>query len=133
MSDEKQSNRLQVIRDMIVLQVKLLVDGARDAILIPVSFLAALLGVIRGGNEPDREFKRVLKWGRRSERWINLFGHQSPLGRSHPAGSLDVMLDRVEEVVVDQYRKGKNPEEARAAINAAMEEATEDGPQQKEG
>ena len=126
MSEEEQSSRIQVMRDMIVLQVKLLVDGARDAILIPVSFLAALLGVIRGGNEPDREFKRVLKWGRRSERWINLFGHQPPFGRSHPAGSLDEMLDRVEEVVVDQYQKGKNPEEARAAINAAMDEATEE-------
>jgi len=121
MNDKTTNPRVKLVRDTAVLQLKLMVDGIRDALLIPVSLLSAVLGLIRGGDEADREFQRVLKWGRRSERWINLFGHQSPLGRSHPGGSMDLLLDQVEDVVLEQYRRGRNTEEARAAIKAALD------------
>ena len=44
---------------------------------------------------------------------------------------MDQLLDRVEAVVTEQYRKGKNPDEARAAISAALEETVgdRDGPE----
>lgn len=113
------------MREAAVLQLKLLADGLRDAALIPVSLLAALVGLVRGGEEPDREYRQVIKLGRRSERWINLFGHQRPLGKSHPAGSLDTVLKQVEDVVTDQYRKGKTSAEARTAIRAALEKVQE--------
>lgn len=126
MTEATRNPRLQLIRDTVILQLKLLVDGARDALLIPVSILAAILGLVRGGADIDREFQRVLKLGRRSERWINLFGHEAPLGRSNPGSSLDLLLDRVETVVVEQYSKGRNTEEAKAAISAAMDATTQD-------
>jgi hypothetical protein len=122
MAREMPSPRLQLIRDVAVLQIKLVVDGFRDALLIPFSLLAGLLGVLRGGEDADREFRHVLNLGRRSEHWINLFGRKTPFWRSGTAGSLDRLLDRVEATVMEQYRKGKNTDEARAAINAALEE-----------
>ena len=84
MNPETRSPRAKLIREAAVLQIKLLADGFRDAVLIPVSLFAALIGLLRGGDEPDREYRRVIKLGRRSERWINLFGHQRPLGKSSP-------------------------------------------------
>lgn len=108
-----------------IFQLKLLADGLRDAVLIPVSVVAALVGVLRGGNECDREFNRVVDLGRRSEQWINLFGHHPPLESSHPAGSIDSILQQVESVVMDQYRKGKSAAETRAAVREAMN--NEDG------
>lgn len=123
MKNESHSPRIELMREVAVLQLKLLADGFRDAALIPVSLLAALVGLIRGGEEPDREYRQVIKLGRRSERWINLFGHQRPLGNSHPVGSLDTVLRQVEDVVMDQYRKGKTSAEARTAIRAVLEEA----------
>jgi len=77
---------------------------------------------VRGGADAAEEFQRVIKLGRRSERWINLFGHQPPLRRNHPGGSLDTLLDRVEAVVMDQYKKGQSEAEARAAIQKAMQD-----------
>ena len=130
---ESKNPRLQLARDAAILQLKLLVDGLRDAMLIPVSLLAAVLGIVRGGEDADREFLRVLKLGRRSERWINLFGHQAPLGRRHPTGSIDQLLDQVESVVMEQYSKGRNTEEARAAIEAAMDSVADSSDQQKTG
>jgi len=109
------------MRDAAVLQIKLLVDGVRDAILIPLSFLAALIGLIEGGQNCDEKFRRVVRLGRRSERWIDLFGEQSPAGISHPAGSMDKILNQVESIVLDQYRKGRTAEETRAAVKEAMQ------------
>jgi hypothetical protein len=104
--------RLDLLREAAVLQVKLLVDGLRDAILIPVSLIAALIGLFRGGPDCNREYRRVLKLGLRSERWINLFGHHRPLPRSGKAGSLDSILEQVETTVLEQYQKGRKSGDA---------------------
>ncbi len=112
------------MRQAAILQFKLLVDGLRDAVLIPLSIGAAAIGLLRGGDDADREFRRVIKLGRRSERWINLFGHESHARRHHPGGSLDTLMDRVEAVVMDQYKKGKSEAEAREAIQKAMQAGT---------
>lgn len=117
-----------MFRRTTILQLKLLADGARDAILIPVSILAALIGLLRGGKDCDREFSRVINLGRRSERWINLFGHHSPLDTSHPAGSIDVILNQVESVVLEQYRKGRSTSETRAAVRDLLKEKPVESP-----
>jgi hypothetical protein len=127
MNDTIQSPRVKLMREAAILQLKLLADGIRDAILIPVSLLSALIGLVEGGKDCDEKFRRVVKLGRRSERWINLFGQQSPLDTSHPAGSIDTILNQVETIVVDQYRKGRSAAETRAAVREAMKN-DEQGP-----
>jgi hypothetical protein len=99
--------RAELVRDAATFQIKLLADGLRDALLIPLSLIAALVGLLRGGPDCNREFRRVIKLGHRSERWINLFGHQRPLGRSGPAGSMDSILHQVESIAVEQYRRSR--------------------------
>lgn len=111
MTDSSRTSRIQLLREAAIFQLKLLADGLRDALLIPISLIAALAGLVRGGPECDREYRRVLKMGRRSERWINLFGHERPLGRPGAAGSMDAILEQVESTVMEQYRKGKESEE----------------------
>ena len=105
MTHETRSPRAKLFREAAILQIKLIADGFRDAVLIPVSLFAALIGLLRGGEEADREFRRIIKLGRRSERWINLFGQQRPLGRPHPADSMDTVLGQVESALVKQYKK----------------------------
>ncbi len=111
MNDTSRNPRIELIRKAAIFQLKLLADGLRDALLIPVSLIAALVGLLRGGDDPELEFRRVLKIGRRTERWINLFGHEKPLGRSVTTGSMDAILEQVESAVIEQYRKGKQAEE----------------------
>ena len=124
MNSTNESPRFTLIRETAILQLKLIADGFRDAVLIPISLLAALIGLLRGGEDCDREFRRVIKLGRRSERWINLFGHQRPLAASHPAGSMDKILNQVESVVMDQYKKGRSTSETRAAVRQALKKET---------
>ena len=107
MSLDTTNPRIRLAREAAVLQLKLLVDGLRDAFLIPLSLVAVLLGLLRGGDDCDREYRRVIKLGRRSERWINLFGYHRPLEHLRAARSMDKIIDDVENVVVGQYRKGR--------------------------
>jgi len=128
MNEPESGYRAALVREAAVLQFKLLVDGLRDAALIPLSLAAAAIGLARGGADADREFRRVIKLGRRSERWINLFGHQTPLHRDYPGGSLDSLLDRVETVVMEQYAKGQSAAEASAAIREVLQEESGESP-----
>lgn len=120
MSKPDYSPRIQLSRDAAVFQLKLIADGFRDALLIPISLVAALIGLLRGGEDCDQEFRRVIKLGRRSERWIDLFGQQRPLGFDNPVGSMDRILDQVEAVVMEQRKKGMSVEETRAAVRKAL-------------
>jgi len=103
--------RIELARETVVFQLKLLVDGVRDAVLIPVSLIAALIGLFRGGNDCDREYQRVINLGRRSERWINLFGHHRPLDGDPVEGSMDSILEQVETAVMEQYKRGPRTSE----------------------
>ena len=83
------------------------------------------VGFLRGGEEPDREFQRVLKIGRRSERWINLFGRQRPLGKGQAIGSIDQVLEQAEAVVIEQYKKGRPPADESVDENKPTEDSDE--------
>jgi hypothetical protein len=122
-SDLQRSARLALARETAIFQLKLLADGLRDALLIPISLIAGAVGLMRGGEDCDREFREVIQLGRRSERWINLFGHEKPLGIEHPAGSMDRILEQVEAIVIEQYKKGKSASEVRDAVRKSMEDA----------
>ena len=47
-------SRLQLIWDVFVFQFKLIADGLRDVLLSPVSIISAVLGLLTGGDQPDR-------------------------------------------------------------------------------
>jgi len=68
--------RAELLWRLMVFQLKLVIDGLRDVALVPVSLIAGVIGIVRGGPDADRPFEDVLRFGRRTETWINLFGHQ---------------------------------------------------------
>lgn len=131
MQDEPQStdqptDRWTLLRDIAVLQVKLVVDGLRDLVLVPVSLIAGIISLVKSGDEPATEFYDLLKMGRRSERWINLFGAAE---RVHGPASeddqllpddIDALARRVESFVVDEYQKGGVTKQAKEQVDKAI-------------
>lgn len=119
-------DRWTLIRDIAVFQVKLIVDGLRDLLLVPVSMVAGLVSLFRGGDEPGPEFYDLLRVGRRSEHWINLFGaaerlHGPPADDARfPGEDIDEMVSRVESFIVDEFRKGGVPAQARERMHRAI-------------
>jgi hypothetical protein len=119
-------DRWTLIRDVAVFQVKLLFDGFRDLLLLPVSLVAGILSLVRGGARPGPEFYELLRVGHRSERWINLFGAASRVhgpaadDDKFPIEDVDKMVSRVEAFVVDEYRKGGVTAQAKDRLDSAL-------------
>ncbi len=74
---EDLNSRSELVRDTIVLQLKLIVDGLRDLALMPLCFFAALFGLIAHREKPGRYMYRILSYGKLSEKWIGLFDDAS--------------------------------------------------------
>ena len=134
MQDDRQAevesgalNRRDLIRDIAVLQVKLVVDGFRDLLLVPVSLIVGLISLVTGGPNPGIEFYELLRLGKRSEKWINLFGaaERMPVEalqeRPLPVGDIDEMVTRVESFIVDEYKTGGVTKQAKERLDQALD------------
>ena len=120
-------NRWTLIRDIGVFQVKLLCDGLRDLLLLPISLVTGLISLLQSDKRPGTEFYDLLRVGRRSERWINLFGaaervHGPPAKDDRfPAEDIDELVSRVEAFVVDEYNKGGVTAQAKDRLDKALD------------
>ena len=119
--------RWTLIRDLAVLQVKLVVDGFRDLVLVPASLVAGIISLASGGaGGPGPHFYRLLSVGRQSEHWINLFGalENAPPELKDPQpfanADMDEILGRLETFVVDEHRRGGITAQAKERIDKAL-------------
>jgi hypothetical protein len=126
MSETNTSKRGELIRNAVVFQLKLMADGFRDLVLLPVSLIATIIGLLRGGNEPERELNQILDLGRESEEWINLFGNHSAANKSHAVASMDALFSKVEETLKQQYKASGTSERAQAEIDEALQAVQEE-------
>ena len=120
--------RWTLLRDLAVLQVKLIVDGFRDLILLPTTIIAALISLARTENgKPGPEFYQLLAAGKQSEQFINLFGalRNAPaevdIGDLSGGAEMDDIVSRVESFVVDEYQRGGVTAQAKSRIDAALD------------
>ena len=125
--EEKPPALWVLIRDIAVLQVKLIVDGLRDLVLVPTSLVFGIVSVAKMRNgKPGSEFYKLVSIGRQSEQWINLFGaienappdivETTPFGN----GDIDELVLRVERFVVDEYKRGGVTAQAKSRIDKAL-------------
>lgn len=112
-----------MVRDAVVFQLKLVVDGIRDFVLIPVSLVATVLSLLRPGGRSGSEFYEVVAFGRRTEKLINLFGAADKLGREVPEPvserDLDSLVDDV-EAYVRREAQGERFDAVRERIERAL-------------
>ncbi len=120
MGDTDTSKRGTLIRNAIVFQLKLMADGFRDLVLLPVSLIATLIGLLRGGDEPEREFHQVLELGRETEQWINLFGHNDTSENAPVVTSIDALFTKVEKTLKQHYKDAGTSKKEQADIDRAL-------------
>ncbi len=122
------TDRWTLAKDVGLLQVKLIVDGFRDLLLVPISLVAGLISVFGGSDEDRSTFYRVVCIGKQSEKWINLFGayDNAPqaLKDEYDFGdrSIDDIVNHVENFVVDEYKTGGVTAQAKQQLDKALEE-----------
>ena len=119
--------RWTLIRDIGVFQVKLIVDGLRDLILVPASLIVGIVSLASGTDgKPGTQFYRLLGVGKHSEIWINLFGalKNAPPDLEHPepfpAADMDDIVGKIEAFVVDEQKRGGMTAQARERLERAL-------------
>jgi hypothetical protein len=99
MSDQTNSDTRTLLRDVLILQVKLFIEAARDLALSPVTLGAAALDLLLSKQQSPRYFRQVVEFGKRSDEWIDLWvAARDP---TQPPGPVDSVLNSVEEVLRD--------------------------------
>jgi hypothetical protein len=115
--------RWKFVRDVVVFQLKMLLDNARDLVLMPVSLAAALIDLVFRGEREGARFYKVLRWGAHSEEVIDVYSaieHHPPGDfKINPNYTVDGVIARLEGVVVREVEKGGTA----ASIKSAMERA----------
>jgi len=103
------------VRRLLIFQVKLAVDALRDILLSPVSIIASLIDLADGRKGKDSYFEMLMKFGRNSERRINLFEqHQGE------KQTIDNILNQVEGVLKREYKQGEITAKTKSAIEAKL-------------
>jgi hypothetical protein len=95
--------RWALMRDVASFQVKMVVEGLRDILLVPLTLGAAAFGLLFGGQHPERLYRDVLRAGYRFDGWLNLFG---TIGKRHPSlreGERGRAESDSEDPTIDQY------------------------------
>lgn len=120
-------DRWTLLRDLAVLQVKLLVDGFRDLVLVPASLIAGIISLVKGTKDrPGPQFYQLIGVGKQSEVWINLFKayeHAPPEVKqeySFGVANMDEIVDKFESFVVDEYQRGGVTKQAKERIDKAL-------------
>lgn len=118
--------RAHLVRDSLVFQGKLLLDGLRDLALVPVSIVATMLDLMSKSEPPAQRFHAVLKFGRRTERWIGLFtaAERMPgdLVFAEDDGlddmlNVDTMVDQIERLIMTEYERDGTSGSAREVVD----------------
>jgi len=120
--------RWTLLRDLGVLQVKLIVDGLRDIALVPLSLVAGVISIVSSKDgRPGSQFYHLLAWGKQSEVWINLFGavKNSPekITQPQPFGDQDIddIVGRLESFVVDEVNRGGVTSQAKERLDKILD------------
>ena len=117
MTEQQKHDRGILIRDVVIFQIKLVLDGLKDVTFFWISLAAAGLDLVAPGDRRGKRFYAVLRSAEKFDRWLSLYGsldgaENDPdglFGRSR-AGS-DTLLGKLEKAV----RGAEETEEPAAA------------------
>jgi hypothetical protein len=84
--DDLDDGRWPFVRDVIILQFKLMLGNLHNFVLIPATLAAAAIDLVFKSERHGSRFYRVLDWGRRAEEAIGLY---SALDDLRPGGKGD--------------------------------------------
>ena len=95
-----------VLRDLAVFQVKLILDGLKDLVMIWISIGAATLDLLAPSGPRGRRFYSTMRVAEKFDRWLNLYGasrdavgEKDGLFGASRAGA-DSLLGHIEKLVL---------------------------------
>ena len=124
-SKDKPHSRSEVIRDALILQLKLIVDGLRDLLLMPLVIISAIIGLLIHKQHPGRYLYRLLTYGKASEKWIGLFdGAQKDILESIDIKqqNLDELLRKTQTVLESKFISEEKKQQMLDKLDSALDD-----------
>ena len=106
------------LRMLLVFQLKLYIDALRDLLMSPLSVVVFIIDAVQGNRGDDSLFQALLKFGRRTEKAINLFDQHDVNDENYRG--VDSILMQVEEAVRKEYTDGSVSGNARESIENSL-------------
>jgi hypothetical protein len=100
MNSEQKETAGRLIKEVVLLQLKVLLGAARDLAFGPLALVAAVVDLVFLKQNEPRYFKAVLRLGERGDRWIDVWSGGRDV-ESPKRENVDALIARVEEVVRD--------------------------------
>ena len=94
-TERSMDNLWPQLRKLLVFQIKLYVEALRDFFLSALSLGAFIIDLLQQNTGSDSYFERVLKFGHRTERRINLFNQYDT--ELQETTSVDSVLNDLED------------------------------------
>ncbi|MFL6515296.1 MAG: hypothetical protein ACJ8M1_09770 [Chthoniobacterales bacterium] len=125
-SQSRPHDRWAFFRDVLVFQMKLLLDNVRDFALVPVSLVAAFIDLVVRGKREGTCFYKVLEWGAHSERVIDVYSALEKRGSGDAQlnhnYTVDSLISKVEGVIVREFEKGGTAASVKLAVDRAIDQ-----------
>ncbi len=118
MTEEQKQDTWEKTRELLLFQLKLFADAARDLLLSPVAVVCYILDLTHQGPKNESHFEKLMAFGRRTDHHINLFKHR----RSYKKGmmTVDDAAKVVEDTLVKELKTGELTEKSFHAVKDAL-------------
>lgn len=126
MTKEEKESTWNKTRELLLFQLKLFADAARDILLSPVAIVCFIMDL--GEKDPKKEsnFEKLMAFGRRTDHHINLFKHR----RSYKKGlmTVDDAAKLVEDTLKNEIQTGEYSDKAINAVKDAFKNRFDNNP-----
>lgn len=107
------TSRNVTVRDFLIFQVKLFLDGLKDLVAFNLSIVAIILDFISGRGRKPRLFYSVVRASERFDRWLNLHSVMNRMDEMQSEDGLLGGIDPDEDTLVTEierlvHRKGRS-------------------------
>ena len=124
-------DRWSIIRDALVLQLKLVLEGIKDILLGPIALVAAAWDLLSARRSGERRFYLVVRRGAAFERWLNLYGAlresegDRPVLKTGESDGVDVYVRKVEDLLRREQERGGVTSGAKRLIDGWLDRIEE--------
>lgn len=81
--EQRRMTAMKGLRCLVIFQLKLAADAIRDLVMSPVSIIMFILDLVLAPLEKDSHYQQLMQFGRKTDRWINLFEEQHETEQKH--------------------------------------------------
>ncbi len=98
---DKKDLRGKALRQLVIFNVKLALDGLKDMVLLPASLALGILSILTNSKDPASGLHTTMRWGRKFDDYVGLY---SAIEKQE-SSQLDGQLEKAERNVREKVRK----------------------------